>query len=97
MKSNTDKHFKDSVILQKYSPKPGLMVHGCDPNTWEVEVGASAVQGRPQLSIEFQASLGFVRSCLKITVNQASEITQPLKVSTTKPAELSATLGKGVL
>lgn len=32
---------------------------------WEVEAEGSGVQGHPQLHSEFEASLGYIRSCLK--------------------------------
>jgi hypothetical protein len=40
-------------------------MHICEPSTWEVEAGGSEVRGYPQLHSEFEASLGYIRACLK--------------------------------
>jgi hypothetical protein len=48
---------KDVFYLKmKTFPMPGVVVHACNPSTWEVEVG----------EVEFEASLGCMwRPCLK--------------------------------
>lgn len=40
-------------------------VHTCNASTWKVEAGKANVQGCPQLHNELEASLGYMRSCLK--------------------------------
>lgn len=38
--------------------KWGVMVHACDPSTWEMEAERSGVQGHVE-HFEFEASLGY--------------------------------------
>lgn len=44
-----------------------LVIHISHPRTWEKETGMFQVQGQPQQHDEFQASLGYMRLCLKNT------------------------------
>lgn len=37
------------------------------PSSWDVEAGILGVQGQPQIHSEFQASLDYMRCCLKTT------------------------------
>lgn len=39
----------EAPTLIPRTPKPDVVAHACDPNTWEVESGKSEVQGHPQL------------------------------------------------
>ena len=55
------------------------MVHICHPSTWEMEAGGSGVQGHPWLHSEFEASLGYMRPCLK-TINSTGDILRTLAV-----------------
>lgn len=41
------------------------MVHSCNSRMKEVEVRRSQVQGHPQLHNQFEASLGYMKSCFK--------------------------------
>lgn len=45
--------------------KLGLMVHGCNPSTKELETGGLGVVHKPQLHSKFKASVGYMRPCLK--------------------------------
>lgn len=36
-------------------------------NSWKVEAGGCGLQGHPQLRCEFEASLGYLNPCLKLT------------------------------
>ena len=51
--------------------KPGqqiarrVVVHICNPSTWEVEAGGSEAQRDPQLHNKFKTNWGFTRPCLK--------------------------------
>lgn len=45
--------------------KPDVMVPAWGPSAEEVEVRRAGVQGHPQLHREFEASLGYIRLCLK--------------------------------
>jgi hypothetical protein len=43
-----------------------MVVHTCNPNTWEAEAEGLRVQGQPGLHSEFKACLGYmVRPCLQ--------------------------------
>lgn len=44
-------------------------------------LGGSGVQGHPQLNIKFKASLGYLRSCLKIKTNKQIKNERPLPCS----------------
>ena len=37
--------------------EPGMVVHTCDPSTWEVEAGGSGIQDLFELYSEFKSSL----------------------------------------
>lgn len=41
--------------------KLGVMMFACNVSTCEVEAGGLEVQGQPQLTVEFQASLEYMR------------------------------------
>jgi hypothetical protein len=43
-----------------------IVVHVCNPSSWEAEVGASQVQGQPGFHSKLKASLDYKsRPCLK--------------------------------
>lgn len=44
-----------------------MVIHICDPSTWEVKARGSEVQHQPWLHIDFEASLSYIRTCLKIS------------------------------
>jgi hypothetical protein len=44
----------------------------CNPNTWEIEVGRSGVQGHPQ-TYKVRGQLGYVRLCLKDTLKKQNK------------------------
>ena len=46
-----------------------MVVHACNPSTWETETGGSQVHGQPQLLSEALRNL--VRPCFKIKNNGA--------------------------
>jgi hypothetical protein len=44
---------------------PGGVVYALLSHVWEIEAGDLGVQTHSPLLIEFEASLGYIRSCLK--------------------------------
>ena len=42
-----------------------MVVRACYPSTWEAEEKGSGVQGYPQLCIELEANLSYMRPCFK--------------------------------
>jgi hypothetical protein len=46
--------------------KLSMMGHACNPRTLGAERGGSKLQGHPGLHIDFDTSLGYMRSVLKI-------------------------------
>lgn len=55
-------------------PSPALYkvdveTHTCHPSTGDVDAGGSGVEGHSWLHNELEASLGYIRLCLKTTIN----------------------------
>lgn len=48
------------------------MAHTCAPSGLEIEAGGSGVEGHYQLCRKLEASLGYMRSCLKCLLNASS-------------------------
>lgn len=46
-----------------------------NPSTWEVKTRGSGAQGQPQLPIESEASLGYLRPCLKDKMKKGNKKT----------------------
>lgn len=42
-----------------------VVVHTCNPSTWEVETEISGIQGHPSLCSESKASFTYMKHCLK--------------------------------
>ena len=75
---------------------PVRVTHACNPSFWEA-VGLG-IKGHPQLPIEFEASMSYVRSCLK-TVTKIfqkqytwawGERAQQVKVLASKHSDLNS-------
>lgn len=45
--------------------EPGLVVHTCNSKTQELEAGESEIQEHIELHNESEASLGYMKPCLK--------------------------------
>lgn len=45
--------------------KPGMVRHACNQSILEVEAERSKAQNHPQLVIEFEVSLSYMRPCLR--------------------------------
>jgi hypothetical protein len=53
-------------LLLKNETELGVVVHACNPSTWEAETGESKAWDQPGLQSKFVANLGkIVRPCLK--------------------------------
>lgn len=48
-----------------FVPKPAMGRYNCKNSTQEMEAGGVEVQGHPQPYNKFEATLGYVRPCLK--------------------------------
>lgn len=46
-------------------PSRACVVRICHPNPWEVKTGGPEGQSHPRLGNEFEASLGYLRPCLR--------------------------------
>lgn len=51
-------HARNPRFCPWHHTKQGMVVHACDPSTWDVEVRGSEVQDRPPLHRRFKAGLG---------------------------------------
>jgi hypothetical protein len=47
----------------KRKGKPVMVVHVCNPSSWEAEAGGLKVQGQLWLHGEFKGSLGYIMRC----------------------------------
>lgn len=66
----------EAQLLPCHAGDPGFSCHhymnewyACNPSTREVETRRSKVQGYPQLYVQFEASLGYMRSILHARVH----------------------------
>lgn len=68
------------VITQRLELKlgSGMVMHACNPSTWEVETGAPR---HPQLHSKFEASFGYIRLSQKIKL-ATEELRLVLKLRT---------------
>lgn len=57
------------------------MVLACNPSTWEVDTGRADVQGQPQVHSEFEASLIYMKPCLKSTREISSPLSSAVEVT----------------
>jgi hypothetical protein len=60
----------DTVMFNNFnSPLPYLkkpdVIHSCNPSIQEMERGESEIQGQLLLHSKFEASLGYMKPCLK--------------------------------
>lgn len=53
---------RQGVVEPNKRPKPGMVIHTCNPSPWEAEAEGSRVQEQPQLHREFQPELH--RTCV---------------------------------
>jgi hypothetical protein len=52
-------------VTKRVQWKPSKVVYTCHSRPWEVKVRKSGVQGHPQLHRVLEASLCYMRPCLK--------------------------------
>ena len=69
------------------------MGHICDCHTGEVEAGESGIQGHLQLYCKVQASLEYIRSCLK-NINKKGQVWRGKPLIPTPSGERGATVKK---
>lgn len=67
----------DAGLCLQHCIKTGTVAYACDPNTEKVEAERTKDQGHPWLHIRFEASLRYMRSCLK--ANQLTDQPQTNK------------------
>lgn len=56
---------KQYLLKKKRCLKPSTVVHTCNLSTRKMEAGDSGIQSQPQVRSEFDASLDYMRLCLK--------------------------------
>lgn len=77
--------------------KMGLDIHICGLSTWKAKTEGWEVQGQPQIHIEFQTGLGYIKSCLKKQGgNISGERGWWLRAYTTIVGDLSSSLSSHV-
>lgn len=52
------------ILCLKNKTQLGMVLHACNISTRGIGAGQPGIHGRPHLPIEFEASLGYVSSCL---------------------------------
>lgn len=64
--SNTQLKLGRIRTMPKYK-LVNMMVHGCSPSTWDLEIGGSWVWGQPRLHKEYHNSLGYIMRSLSLS------------------------------
>lgn len=74
--------------VESTSPKFSSVPHACSPSTREEEAGESGVQGQPQLHMELEVNLGYMRLGLKNRTDK-----QRIKQETTQAKAFQVEMG----